>query len=184
LCIAEAFWWFTLSFAWPMFSAAYIIKLHAEKLEIAIASMLFNTTFAISQMFLGYLVDKYGRKGILVPMRWIFPIYPIIWYIAWRIEFVYLANLIIGFVNALATVAVMTYILDITREEERASFFAIYNMIVGLSQFTGSLVGGFLGDIISMTTNPIVAIQTVFLISALLRIFSAIPYHFLEETKK
>ncbi len=182
LCLVEAFWWFTLSFAWPMYSAAYIIKLHATKLEIAICSMIFNATFAVSQMSLGYLADKYGRRTILLTMRYIFPIYPLIWYIAQDVEFVYLANFIVGIANALASVAVMSYILDITKEEERASYFAIYNMVMGISQFIGSLSGGFLGDIISRNTDPMYAIQMIFLISIIIRIASAIPYYFIEET--
>jgi len=76
----------------------------------------------------------------------------------------------------------MSYILDITREEERASYFAVYNMIVGFSQFLGSLSGGYLGDYLTQYGGLIFSIQMIFLISIIMRIFSAIPYTILKET--
>ncbi len=182
LCLIEAFWSFTLSFPWPIFSAAYIYKLNATKIEIATASMFFNASFALSQIYLGRLVDEYGRKKTLMIMRFIFPVYPFLWFIAWNVSIIYLANIIVGITNAIASLAVISYILDITREEERASYFAVYNMIIGISQFLGSLAGGFIGDYLTQFGGLIYAIQMVFLINIIMRIFSATPYTFLKET--
>ena len=182
LCLIEAFWGMSLSFAWPMFSAAYIVKLHATKLEIAVASVIFSITFALSQTYLGYLVDRYGRRKILLITKYVFPIYPLIWFIAWDVKFVYVANFIVGISNALAVVSVLSYILDITVEEERGSYFAVYNMVMGFSWFLGSLLGGFIGDLLSKIIDPIGALQMVFLISIFIRILTAIPYYFIQET--
>jgi len=182
LCMIEAFWSFTLSFPWPIFSAAYIYKLNATKIEIATASVFFNASFALSQIYLGHLIDVHGRKKILLIARFIFPIYPLLWFIAWNVSLIYLANLIVGVTNAIAILAVIAYILDITSEEERASYFAVYNMIIGFAQFFGSLVGGYVGDYLVQYGGLIYSIQVIFLISVIIRIFSAIPYLTLKET--
>lgn len=182
LCLLEAVWSFTLSFPWPMFSAAYIYKLNATKIQIATANVFFNASFALSQIYLGYLVDVHGRKKTLLVTRFIFPMYPLLWFIAQDVSLIYIANTIVGITNAIAMLAVMSYILDITREEERASYFAMYNMVIGFAQFLGSLIGGYLGDYLIRFGGLIFSIQMIFLISVIMRIFSAIPYIALRET--
>ena len=182
LVLAEAMWSFSMSMAWPMFSAGWIYKLHATKFQIAIANVAFNISFMIGQLFLGFLADVYGRKKVITTSRFVFPLYPLMWYIAWRVEIIYLANLIVGLANAVATIAIFAYILDVTQEEERASYFAIYNMVLGISQFLGSYTGGFIGDSFKQFMGTIPALHMVFLISSALRLLTAIPYLFIKET--
>ncbi|MHA1616697.1 MAG: MFS transporter [Candidatus Njordarchaeales archaeon] len=182
LLLAESLWSFSMSIAWPMFSAGYIYKFHAKKLEIAMSNIFFNVAFMLSQLYLSFLADVYGRKKAIAYSRFIFPIYPLMWYVAWRIEIVYIANFVVGLANAVSTVAIFAYILDVTEEEERASYFAIYNMILGISQFMGSYIGGLIGDYFRSVLGIIPALHIVFLISSFLRLLTAIPYLFLKET--
>lgn len=184
LLLAESLGAFSLSIAWPMFSAAYIYKFHATKLQIAVANVLSNIALSIGQLYLGFLADRYGRRQVLVIMRFAFPMYALAWYYARDIEYIYLANFLIGFVNAIVGVAVPSYILDISEEDERASYFAVHNMILGISQFIGSYIGGLLGDQLSHSIGALQALQTVILISAVLRLLAVIPYFLLKETVK
>jgi len=51
-----------------------------------------------------------------------------------------------GLANALGQAAVTAYLLDVTPEEHRGSFAAIFNLILGVTTFIGSLIGGYLSD--------------------------------------
>ena len=182
ILILEGYWMFAMSLSWPYFAVVMVNKLQATKLEIAIASILFGISFSLTQMFLGNLIDVYGRRRIIFYTKFIFPVYPIFYVLAESMIHIYIANVIVGMANALTTTGVSAYILDITGSEERGTYFAIYNTLIGATSAIGSVIGGFLGWLLEAYLPSIEAMNAVLIFSFFNRIVAAFLYKFLKES--
>jgi len=133
---------------------------------------------------LGKLIDKFGRKPIIVISRIVLPLYPFLFILSQNTYYVYLANIIGGISNGLSMVAVSAYILDISGEYRRGTYFATYNTLFGLATFAGSIFSGYLGTFFQMFQSEIQALNTVLSISVILRTIAALLFLTLKETRK
>ena len=89
-----------------------------------------------------------------------------------------------GLASALGQAAVTAYLLDVTPEEHRGSFTAIFNLIIGVTTFIGSLIGGYLSDYLTGIFGLVLALQIVYLISTIGRTIGAALHLTLKETLK
>lgn len=184
LCSLEALFGMAMSMSWPYFSVVMVRKLEASKFEIAVASIIFGATASLSQFYLGKIVDRFGRKPVIVVSRILLPLYPFLFILSQNMCYVYLANFIGGVSNGLSMVAISAYILDISQEHERGTYFATYNTLYGLATFVGSIFSGYLGMFFQMFQSEIQALNTVLSISVIMRTITAMLYLTLKETKK
>jgi MFS family permease len=76
------------------------------------------------------------------------------------------------------------YLLDIAPEEYRGSFAATYNLVVGVTTFFGSLIGGYLSDYTIGVFGLILGLQVVYIISLVGRAIGSMFYLTLKETLK
>jgi len=183
-CSLEVFFETAMSMSWPYFSVVMVRKLEATKFEIAVASIIFGATASLSQFYLGKFVDKFGRKPIIVLSRIMLPLYPFLFILSQNMYYVYLANIIGGISNGLSIVAISAYILDISQDHERGTYFATYNTLYGLATFAGSIFSGYLGTFFQTFQSEIQALNTVLSISVILRTITALMFLTLKETKK
>ncbi len=183
-CSLEVFFETAMSMSWPYFSVVMVKKLEATKFEIAVASIIFGATASLSQFYLGKFVDKFGRKPIIVLSRIMLPLYPFLFILSQNMYYVYLANIIGGISNGLSIVAISAYILDISQDHERGTYFATYNTLYGLATFAGSIFSGYLGTFFQTFQSEIQALNTVLSISVILRTITALMFLTLKETKK
>jgi MFS family permease len=56
---------------------------------------------------------------------------------------------------------VTAYLLDVAPQEHRGSFTAIFNLILGIVTFFGSLIGGYLSDYMVSLFGLITRLQIV-----------------------
>jgi len=84
----------------------------------------------------------------------------------------------------LGQAAVTAYLLDVTPEEHRGSFAAIFNLILGVTTFIGSLIGGYLSDYLTGAFGLVLALQIVYLISTIGRAIDAALHLTLKGTLK
>ncbi|MGC8565420.1 MAG: MFS transporter, partial [Thermoplasmata archaeon] len=57
----------------------------------------------------------------------------------------YFLNIFSGISQAITNVAFIAYILDASPKEDRGKYVGIYNMLIGIVTFLGSMLGGILG---------------------------------------
>ncbi len=183
LWVLECMFFFAMSIAWPYFSVVMIRRLHASKFEIAIQSMLLFSLGSIIQFFFGGLADRFGRKPVLAASRTALPSYPLLFMLATHMGFIYVAAVIAGICNGLWMLASTASILDITREEERASAFAVFNTAIGFATFFGSLLGGLLGEFLTQFYGVEDALIAVLLLSFTLKLASSLLYVTTKETR-
>jgi MFS family permease len=95
-----------------------------------------------------------------------------------------IVSLFWGLVNALGAASATAYLLDVSPQESRGSFIAMYNLIVGVITFAGSLIGGYLSDFTIGFFGLIVGLQIVYLVSIVGRGIGAMLHLTLVETLK
>ena len=76
------------------------------------------------------------------------------------------------------------YLLDIAPQEYRGSFAATYNLVVGVTTFFGSLIGGYLSDYTIGIFGLALGLQIVYMVSLVGRTIGATLYLRLKETLK
>lgn len=85
---------------------------------------------------------------------------------------------------AMGQASMTVYLLDVTPEEHRRSLTAFYNLIMGVTSFFGSLVGGYLSDFTIGLFGLTLGLQIVYMISMVGRGIGVAIYMTLRETLK
>ncbi|MEM4704114.1 MAG: MFS transporter, partial [Candidatus Bathyarchaeia archaeon] len=89
-----------------------------------------------------------------------------------------------GFAWATGQASVVPYLLDVTPEEHRGSFIAIYNLTIGVTTFFGSLFGGYLSDYLIGIYGLMLGLQIVYGLSLAGRTLGVALHFTLKESLK
>jgi len=175
---------FFLSLSWPLFSITRIRILGLSLFEIALLQvtvMLFTVVF---QLWSGKLVDRVGRKPLILASRIPLIFVPITYAFAPNVYYLLLIHGIIGVCQAFWNTASLAYLLDVTHESHRGSFVAFYNLTIGITAFAGSLTSGYLSEYLGLIFGIALSLQIVYVISAIGRGIGALAYTSLREPYK
>ncbi len=159
---------FLMSIIWPILYLTYVNVLHATAWEIGIIAITGTGATLFFQTKVGKLLDLIGPMPQILISRFAFIFYPVVLAFATQVWHVYLLNIALGFATAMANVAFFAYIMDVAPEEKRGEYFAVYNTIVGLATFVGSVIGGYLAMffITHYPDNYVIALGSVYAVSA------------------
>lgn len=183
-CYVEGIFQFFMSISWPLISITQIEVLNASMLHIALLTVAQSFVTIIFQGWAGRLADSVGRKPLLVFYRFSLITVPIAYAFSPNISTVIAISTFWGFSTALGQASMTAYILDISPQEYRGSFVAMFNLVIGVTTFFGSLVGGYLSDYMISLFGLIVGLQIVYIISTVGRGIGAATYLTLKETLK
>lgn len=180
-CITNAIFGFFMTLGWPLFPITTISVLNATMLEVALMSVINGAAIIVLQPWGGKLVDRVGRRSLIVVYRLCLVVVPVFYALASSVYHLYLLNLILGILTAFGEVALLAYLLDVTQEELRGTFTAFYNLTSGIVFFSGSLVGGYLGNYLIGVFGLILGLQLVYALSAIGRGAGALTFITLKE---
>ena len=183
-CYVDGTVQFFMSISWPLFSITQISILNASMLQLALLSVAQTVVQIVFQGWAGRLADSMGRRPLLIFFRFGLITVPLAYALAPSINSLIVASLFWGLINALGSASQTAYLLDASPEESRGSFIAVYNLIVGLITFVGSLVGGYLATFTIGLFGLIVGLQIVYLVSIVGRGIGAALHFTIEETLK
>jgi len=127
---------------------------------------------------MGRLVDRVGPLQVMFLSRIGFAVLPFV-YVLWQDLWVYYALQVILFGPCFSAflVSTNTLILDLAPSAERAGYFSYYNTRIGITTFTGALIGGHLaGFLEGHLDSTAQAIYWVFVISGAGRLLASFPY--------
>jgi MFS family permease len=181
-CYVEGIFQFFMSVSWPLFSITQISILNASMLQVALLSVVQSFLTIIFQGWAGRLADKIGRKPLLVFYRFSLVTVPIAYAFSPNINTLIVIGTFWGFSSALGQASLTAYLLDVSPEEYRGSFTALFNLIIGVITFFGSLIGGYLSDYMIGLFGLVAGLQIVYAISAVGRGIGAATYMTLKET--
>lgn len=183
-CYVEGAFQFFMSIAWPVISMTPRKILHAPMLWIAILSVVQTLVTIVFQGWAGKLADTVGRRPLMIFHRFVLVTVPIAYAFAPSIEILTLIGVLWGFSQALGSASLTAYLLDVSPEKQRGSYIAIYNTMMGVVTFFGSLLAGYLTDYTVSIFGLIVGFQIVYLVSTVGRGITAAMYISLDETLK
>jgi len=181
-CYVDGVVQFFMSISWPLFSITQINILNASMLQLAFLSVGQTVVQIVFQSWAGRLADSIGRKPLLIFFRFGLLSVPLAYAFAPSINSLIIIGLFWGVINALGSASQTAYLLDASPDESRGSFIAVYNLIVGIITFVGSLVGGYLAAFTTGLFGLIVGLQVVYLISVAGRGIGAALHFRIEET--
>jgi MFS family permease len=181
-CYVAATFEFFMSIAWPLFSITQVTVLNASMLQLALLSVVQSIVMIAFQGWAGKRADTTGRKPLLALFRFSLITVPIAYALSPNINTLIAVGAFWGLANALGQAAVTAYLLDVSPEEHRGSFAAIFNLVMGITTFFGSLIGGYLSDYLTSIFGLVLALQIVYLISTIGRAIGAAFHLTLKET--
>jgi MFS family permease len=181
-CYVEGIFQFFMSIAWPLLSITQIRVLNASMLEIALLTVVQALFTIIFQGWAGRLADHSGRKPLIVLYRFSLITVPIAYAFSPNMNTLIVIGVFWGITTALGQASMTAYLLDIAPQEYRGSFAATYNLVVGITTFFGSLVGGYLSDYTIGMFGLILGLQIVYIVSLIGRAIGAALYFTLKET--
>jgi len=150
--------------------------------QIAAFSIASSGSSLLSQRHLGNLMDRIGRRPVVVFSRVSMAIAPLVYALATSWLHIVVADVILGVGMGAWMSSGPTYIIDIAPRELRATYLAANTAVFGVSTFVGNLVGGFVTDNFLAVGGGFEGIQTGLLISAALRFLTGLLYFKIYET--
>lgn len=171
-----------MAFAWPLFPFIIVDKLKLKIWQIAAYSIFSSGTSMISLRYIGRLMDKIGRRPIVVFSRVSMAIAPIIYIVATSWVHIAAAEIIIGVGMGAWLSSGPTYIIDLAPLQMRATYLAANTAVFGLAAFIGNLAGGYITDNFLISMGTWEGIHTGLLISAILRFITGLLYFKIYET--
>jgi len=183
-CYVEGIFEFFMSISWPLFAITQIRILNASMLQIALLSVVQSIVTIIFQRWTGKLADTVGRKPLLVFFRFSLVTVPIAYAFVPNMNTLIVVGAFWGFSMALGQASVTAYLLDVSPEEHRGSFTALFNLVMGVTSFCGSLIGGYLSDYMIGLFGLVAGLQIAYGVSIVGRGIGAAAHLTLKETLK
>ena len=174
---------FIMSLIWPILYLTYVKVIGASLLEIAIMTVISGGATVFFQTRVGRLMDLTGPMPLIMISRFAYISVPIVYALATHAWHIYLLNAALGLANAMSNVAFFSYILDVAPEEKKAEYFAVYNTMIGIATFFGSILGGYLTNYFleRYAGNYVLSLGAVYAISAVGRTVCAILFFKLKD---
>jgi len=172
--VVNGFHWFTMAFAWPLFPYVTVDVVHATVWQIAVISAVSGLVMSVTQPKFGSVVDRVGRKPLLVASRASFFLFPLLYAFATDWLHLLAINALLSLSTSAMTVSFTAYIMDSAPLGRRANYMAAANVVLGLATFLGSLAGGAFTSRLSALIGAEQALFTGLIFSAVLRLISSL----------
>lgn len=175
---------FSMAISWPLFYITTVDVLKASFFQVGLInliSLLFTVLFI---PVFGRMIDRYGPRNFMILTRFLFVPVPLVYGISNSIIWIYMLNALTGFTTAITNVAFLAYLLDVAPREDRGKYIGIYNAILGVVTFFGSLIGGALAQFLQLYYSLVISLLIVYLISFSGRLTGAILFLRIKEKRK
>jgi MFS family permease len=183
-CYVEGIFQFFMSISWPLISITQVEVLNASMLDIALLTVAQALITIVFQGWAGRLADSIGRKPLLVFYRFSLITVPIAYAFFPNMTSLIAISTFWGFSTALGQASLTACLLDISPREFRGSFVAMFNLVIGVTTFFGSLFGGYLSGYVIGVFGLVLGLQIAYVVSLAGRGVGAALYLTLKETLK
>ncbi len=163
-----------------LFSWVYLLPIHLKELgatdrQIGFSYTLFILSFTITQLIGGFLVDRFGRKTMIVIPGFIYPPLYLLMAFSKSWFMVTLCYFFVNMASSFQSPAFFPFVAESTENREKA--FALFNASASLGIGLGTLTGSFI-------IKPI-GIQNMMIITAFIYLFAAtLRYFYLKDTRQ
>jgi MFS family permease len=137
-------WNFFLNVPGPFFNVYMVENLKASVTMVGIASVTTTVSGLLVQRRLGKLADRWGAHRLQLISGLLIPILPIAWVFTRAPWHVIPINIVSGVLWGAYGLASFNLLLELTPQEGRARYSAMYQMSVTLALAAGAVVGGWM----------------------------------------
>lgn len=169
------------SIAMPLFPIIMATKLQLTVWQVAVTSITNMLAGALSQPYVGKLLDKLGRKQILALSRMALASSCLIYPQASSWLHIAAVEAISGLAISSWISAQSTYLIDIAPRKLRATYLATSMAAIGVATFIGSNIGGQLVQ--NILGGSLTAVETGLYIGGALRLILGASFITLNEKK-
>lgn len=166
LCAATGLWNFAQRIAGPFFYVFYADELKASAYLVGLSSAAATLAALPGQRLFGVLNDRKGAHWVQLLTGLIIPTVPLLWSVMSQPWQAVPIEIVSGFIWAGYNLAALNLLLEMTPDEGRPSFVAVYQAAAGLGMALGAGVGGWIAQVQGY--------RAVFLVSAAGRLFAAL----------
>ncbi len=162
-----------MSFAWPLFPMVITHRLHMKVWQISTLSLAGSLVSTLTQRRIGALMDRIGRRPIIVMSRVSMAVAPVAYALATQWWHVALAEMFLGVGMAAWMSSESTYVIDLAPGDLRATYLASSTTAFGIACFIGSNVSGY---VIDTYFGGLDGLNTGLFFSAALRLIFGLAY--------
>jgi MFS family permease len=137
-------WNFFLNIPGPFFNVYMVENLKASATMVGVASVTTAVSSLLVQRRLGKLADRWGAHRLQLISGLLIPILPIAWVFTRAPWHVIPINIVSGVLWGAYGLASFNLLLELTPQEGRARYSAMYQMFVSLALAAGAVVGGWM----------------------------------------
>lgn len=144
LIATAVLWNFFLNIPGPFFNVYLVENLKASPIMVGITSTASAVAGMLVQRRLGRLADSWGARRLQLVSGLLIPILPLAWIFARSAWHIIPINLISGVLWGAYGLASFNLLLEITPQEGRARYSALYQVFVTLALAIGAATGGYM----------------------------------------
>ena len=171
-----------MSFAWPLFPFIIVDKLSLKIWQVAAFSIFSAASSMLSQRYSGKLMDRIGRRPVIVFSRVIMAVSPLFYVFATSWVHIAMSEIIMGLGMGAWMSSGPTYIIDLAPVEMRATYLAANTAVFGVATFMGNLLGGYVTENFLSVGGTLQGINTGLMISAAFRFITGMLFFLIHET--
>ena len=157
---------FSVYLSAPFFTPYMLEDLKFDYMTYTIVNAAAMIAKLLSVRVWGRASDQFGTKKILSLTGFLMPVIPILWLFSHDVLYLVIIQIYSGFIWAGFEISAFNFIFDTTSPPKRATCVAYYNVLNGLSIFSGAMLGSFIVSHNSLFWSKYLL---VFLLSCVLR---------------
>ncbi len=182
LLTIDAIFKFSMSLAWPVFP--YVaISVANSWFELSLLWAVFNFPRAIGQAYGGKGADRFGKKEVLLLSRALYFTVPAFYFLGLLVDtyiFLFIAGITGGIALGGEEVSLISYSLDCSTEETKATYYSILLFTEGWVMFLGSIIAGIIMSVLQALNVSFKAVLLLMLaMISFLRLVFAVLHTFL-----
>ena len=127
--------------------------LHASNLQIQLTLGIFIISYGITQLFIGSLLDSYGRYPFSLVSLLVFMASNVFIASSETVEFIYAMRILQGISVAIIVVSKRAYFIDVFSGNRLAHYLSMFTIIWSAGPIFAPFIGGFLEERFSWRAN-------------------------------
>ena len=140
-CLASAVWNFSVNVAAPFFNVYMVQNLNFTAAMVGITAVATSVTKIFVQKKIGELSDRWGSGKVQLVSMIFIPILPLAWLFVTQLWHVVAINILGGVLWGAFELVSFNFLLQLTPDDLRARYSAIFQIIVTISLAGGAIIG-------------------------------------------
>jgi MFS family permease len=146
--------------------------MHISSIQVQLTLTVFLISYGTSQLFLGSILDSYGRYKFSMCALWVFILASVVIAITKNIYIIYAMRIIHGITVAMIVVAKRAYFVDVYEGDRLKHYLSMFTIIWSAGPIVAPFLGGYFQTTFGWQSNFYFLAAIAFVIAVLEMIYS------------